>query len=70
MFYRILQEAIEAAQINEAAFDAAIKKAGYKSRFDWFLRGAEPSLQEAYNAKVAAHKGVNVAVDNYLKATA
>jgi hypothetical protein len=56
MFDRILKEAIEAAQIADDAFEAAIKAAGFKSRWDWFLRGAPASLVAAYNAKVAADK--------------
>lgn len=54
-FHRILTTAIRDAGIAEANFDAAIKAAGFKSRFDWFLK-ASPSLQEAYNRRVAADK--------------
>lgn len=55
-FQRIITTAIRDAGIAEPAFDAAIKADGFKSRFDWFLRGSPPSLQEAYNLRVAADK--------------
>lgn len=55
-FQRILTTAIRDAGIAEPAFDAAIKAEGFKSRFDWFLRGSPPSLQDAYNLRVAADK--------------
>jgi hypothetical protein len=63
-FQRIIATAIRDAGIAEANFDAAIKAEGFKSRFDWFLRGGPPSLQEAYNLKVAADK----AMHEYLQA--
>lgn len=59
-FQRIFSTAIREAGIPEASFDSAIKIAGFKSRFDWFLRGSPPSLQEAYNARVAADKAAAV----------
>lgn len=55
-FQRIIITAIRDAGIAESDFDSAIKTAGFKSRFDWFLRGSPPSLQDAYNARVAADK--------------
>lgn len=56
-FERIFTAAIRDAEICEAELDAAIKKARFKSRFDWFLRGGHPSLQDAYNERVAAAGG-------------
>lgn len=53
-FARIITTAIHEADIDEASFDDAIKSKGFKSRFDWFLRGAPASLQEAYNLRVGA----------------
>lgn len=58
-FQRILTTAIRDAGIAEPAFDAAIKAEGFKSRFDWFLRGSPASLQEAYNERVVADKAVH-----------
>jgi hypothetical protein len=55
-FARIIATAIHSAGIVETEFDAAIKAAGFKSRFDWFLRGSSPSLQDAYNSRVAADR--------------
>jgi len=57
-FTRIITTAIRDAGIAEANFDAAIKSAGFKTRFDWFLK-APASLQDAYNLKVAADKAVH-----------
>jgi len=54
MFDRIISEAMRAADIREKEFDAAVRKAGFKSRIEWFYRGAPASLIEAYNARVAA----------------
>lgn len=51
MFDRIFNSALQEAAIDAAEFDAAIRKAGFKSRVDWFMRGAPPSLVDAYNAK-------------------
>jgi len=51
MFDRILSTALKEAAIDAASFDAAIRKAGFKSRIDWFMRGAPPSLVDAYNAR-------------------
>lgn len=58
MFDRILSTAMQTAAIDPADLDAAIRKAGFKSRLDWFMRGAPSSLQEAYNAKAKADTGV------------
>lgn len=52
MFDRIITDALRRARISEQAFDAAIRKAGFKSRLDWLLNGAPPSLIDAYNARV------------------
>lgn len=57
-FQRIISTAIRDAGIPETSFDSAIRAEGFKSRFDWFLRGSPPSLQDAYNARVAADKAV------------
>lgn len=57
-FERIFRTAIRDAGIAEPEFDAAIKRGGFKSRFDWFLRGGHPSLQDAYNTKVATEKAL------------
>lgn len=54
MFERTIKELLAEAGIAEQDFDAAIMKAGFKSRFDWFLRGGSAELQEAYNRKVRA----------------
>jgi len=51
MFDRIFASALLEAAIDPAEFDAAITKAGFKSRIDWFMRGAPPSLVDAYNAR-------------------
>jgi hypothetical protein len=61
MFDRIISEAMRDAGIADDAFMAAIKNAGFKSRWDWFLKDAPDSLREAYNAKVATDKRVNEA---------
>ena len=61
MFDRIISEAMRDAGIADEAFTAAIKKAGFKSRWDWFLKDAPDSLREAYNAKVAADKRMHEA---------
>ena len=61
MFDRIISEAMRDAGIADEAFTAAIKKAGFKSRWDWFLKDAPPSLVEAYTAKVAADKRMHEA---------
>jgi hypothetical protein len=53
MFNRILNTALREAGISEEAFDAAIRQARFKSRLDWFVRGAPASLQEAYNLRAA-----------------
>jgi hypothetical protein len=52
MFERIFNEALASAHIDPNAFDAAIKKDRFKSRVDWFLRGAPASLVDAYNENV------------------
>lgn len=57
MFDRIFNSALQEAAIDAAAFDAAIAKAGFKSRIDWFMRGAPPSLVDAYNAKAKTDEG-------------
>lgn len=57
-FQRIFTAALHDAGIAEQSFDAAIKREGFKSRFDWFLK-APSSLQEAYNARVAADKAAH-----------
>lgn len=62
-FQRIFSTAIADAGISETSFDAAIKAEGFKSRFDWFLRGSPSSLQDAYNARVAADKAAAVRPD-------
>ena len=52
-----LAETIAAAQAADDAFQAAIEAAGYKSRWDWPMRGrdkAPGALLAAYEAKVAA----------------
>jgi len=54
MFERTISQLLAEAGIAERDFDAAIKKAGFKSRFDWFLRGGSPELQDTYNRKVRA----------------
>jgi hypothetical protein len=54
-FQRIFTAALHDAGIAEATFDAAIKREGFKSRFDWFLK-APASLHEAYNTRVAADR--------------
>jgi hypothetical protein len=56
MFDRILNDALRAARIDIAAFDAAIKKEKFKSRMDWFLKAAPASLVEAYNENVMASR--------------
>lgn len=53
MFNRIPNTALLEAGISEEAFDAAVKAARFKSRLDWFMRGAPASLQEAYNLRAA-----------------
>jgi hypothetical protein len=63
MFDRIISQAIHDAGIADEAFMAAIKKAGFKSRWDWFLRDAPDSLRDAYNAKVAADKRMHAAFE-------
>ncbi len=52
MFDRILKQACADAGVDEQAFRAALKKEGFKSPFDWFVRAAPESMVEAYNAKV------------------
>lgn len=54
MFDRIIEDALKKAGIAPAAFDAAIKREKFKSRIDWFLRGAPATLVEAYNNRVRA----------------
>ena len=54
MFERIIKDALDSAGIIESDFDAAIKAAKFKGRFDWFFRAAPLSLVEAYNARVKA----------------
>jgi hypothetical protein len=61
MFDRIISEAMRDAGIADQAFETAIKKAGFKSRWDWFLRDAPDSLRDAYNLKVAADKRMHEA---------
>lgn len=61
MFDRIISQAIRDSGIADEAFTAAIKKAGFKSRWDWFLKDAPDSLRQAYNAKVAADKRMHEA---------
>jgi hypothetical protein len=56
MFDRIIAAAMREANISDQAFDAAIKTAGFKSRIDWFTRGASQTLVDAYNARVAADR--------------
>jgi hypothetical protein len=55
-FDRIIKETLIEAGIAEQAFDAAIKKAGFKNRFDWFLQGGSPEIQKLYNDKVRAER--------------
>jgi hypothetical protein len=52
VFDRIFKQAIVDAGLNEQAFRAALKKEGFKSPIDWFMRAAPESLVDAYNAKV------------------
>ena len=52
-----LIESIRAAQIADTAFERALQKAGYKSRWDWH-KASDPraELLAAYHAKVHADK--------------
>lgn len=56
MFNRIIDHALRAAGIEPSQFDAAIVKAKYKNRMDWFLRSATTSLHDAYNQRVQMEK--------------
>lgn len=56
MFEHIIKQKLESAGVADRAFDAAIKSAGFKSRFDWFLTGGSPEIEAAYKRKLAAEQ--------------
>lgn len=62
-----LAAAIQAAQCADDAFGAAIKAAGYKSRWDW-RKENDSRPMDAYNAKVAADAAMGRAFEDERKA--
>ena len=57
-----LNEAITAAQTADEAFEAAVKAAGYKSRWDWHKCSTDtPELLATYDAKVIADRAMGAA---------
>jgi len=43
----------------DRAFDAALKSAGYQSRWAWSIPSGPARLTEAYNAKIAADEALH-----------
>lgn len=58
---KTLAEAIAASNAADEAFEAAIKAAGYKSRWDWSKNDNRP--RAAYEAKVAADAEMHFAFE-------
>ncbi len=60
-----LAETIKNAQLADAAFELAIKNAGFKSRWDWDYRqpGSFVTLRHAYRDKVEADSLMHAAFE-------
>lgn len=63
MTQQLLAAAIRAAELADEAYSAAVKAAGFKSRWDYdhkVIRAPSP-LRDAYDAKVAADEAMHKA---------
>lgn len=59
----VLSEAITAASIADAAFEVAIRDAGYRSRWDW-SQVTDRRPMAAYLAKVKADEAMHEAFED------
>ena len=56
-----IEQIIRDANQADAAFEAAIKAAGFKSRWNWDVCGTDRTILAAYRAKVDADQAMHAA---------